>query len=343
MQISEDLLKELSKLEKTNRTVLSVYLDMTLGWKRIEDFINKKAKNIKPHLNEIEGEHFVDMIYNLESYLNLKERKGYNGPGLAYFADIGSDYKKGVELYTAPEMIFSLDNEALIFPLARELDEFEPVGVVMIDASGARVVLVAGAVEEEVDTMKANIHHLSKVGGWSQMRYQRRRAKEVKHFAKEVARDAEEIFKEENINRILLAGRERMMTALKEELSDAMLDKCIGEVLWDLEESGDEFIKKVKPVLEQAEREQEENILGRFTGEFRRDGLAVAGREDVKRALEYGAVDILLIDSEFDKESSEEFTHLAETTGAYMEFIPEGSKVLKNNENVGAILRFKIK
>lgn len=340
MKVSEELLHQLSQLKEEDKSILSVYLDLTLGLNRVEDYINRRSNRVKKYLRGEEREQFTKSLFNLERFINEKNREGYNGPGLAFFADIGEDYKQGVELVIAPQPLFAVSDEALIFPLALELDEYERVGVIMVDSSEAKILLTAGRMSESVDSLKADIHHLSKVGGWSQMRYQRRRRREVKNFVKNIAVDAEKVFRETSVKRIILAGRERMMTALRDELSQQIEERIIGEVMWDLDECGDEFLKKIKPLVEQAEREQEERILGDFVGELKRGGLAVAGIEDTERALTYGAVDTLIIHRDLDEELAEKFTGMVESTDGHMEYIPGDNAILVENESVGALLRF---
>ena len=60
------------------------------------------------------------------------------------------------------------------------------------------------SVKKHIDSM---VPGKTKAGGWSQMRYQRRRDKQVKEFAKDVANAAEKIFSAENIKRIFLGSK----------------------------------------------------------------------------------------------------------------------------------------
>ncbi len=342
MRLSEKILKELARLAETERTVLSVYLDMRKGPKIIQRFIERESAKLIRVLNRNEKDHFETSLSFMQDYLKEKQAKTLPEPGIAFFADIGADFTRGIELSVAPEPLIALDDEAIIHPLALQLDEYEPIGVIMIDAACMRVLITAGEIIDDKDSLCGKIHHLSKVGGWSQMRYQRRRAKEVTHFSREIIDRASAIFDAAGVQRIIVAGRDRMIAALEREFPVGWQKKIIATIRWDLDEADAEFLKKIRPFLERAEREQEKNLIALFIRELRRGGLAAEGKERTLQALKIGQVDTLLISQGLDTDLTEELTSLAENTGAYVEFVPEGDQTLKQFDGIAALLRFKI-
>ncbi len=348
MRLTEDVLHELARLARTDRTVLSAYLALADGWDAATAFVEKESSRLLPFLDAGERDHFEGSLSFLSDYVDENKARGYAGPGLAFFADLGADFARGVELVMPPAPLLAVDDEAVIAPLALQLDEYQPVGVITVDAAGAKIYIAAGRVAEEEGSLRENIHHLSKVGGWSQMRYQRRRDKEVKRFSGEVAKRAEQVFAEGDVSRVLLAGRDRMVAAVEEELSPAWRGKVIGTVRWDLDASDDELLAKIRPVLEEAERDEGARLLGRYAGELRRGGLAVAGAAAAERALQMGAVDTLVIGKGFYETAAgapevvEKLASLAETTGAHVNFVQEEGGALARGGHIGALLRFKI-
>jgi peptide chain release factor subunit 1 len=343
MQVSEQLLRELAQLAQTERTVLSAYLDLTKGWDAVKHFIDKEHSRLLPILSKEEKDYFETSVSFLFDFLKKKKTEKYHGPGLAFFVDLGADYTRGVELTVSPEPLLAVDDEAIIHPLALQLDEYEPIGVIMIDAACTRILIAAGQVIEDIDGFCKKIHHLSKVGGWSQMRYQRRRDKQIKHFAKDVIDKASEIFNEAGVKRIVIAGRNRMITALEQEFSQKWHDRVIARVPWDLDAGDKDFLQKIRPILEQTERNQEKDLLEKLVAELRRGGLAISGIDNTLKALKIGQVDTLLISKGIDFKISEELTSLAENTGAYVEFVPKENRTLTQIGGVGALLRYKIK
>jgi peptide chain release factor subunit 1 len=340
-EITDGLLRELSMLSATERTVLSVYLKMEYGWERVARFINQESKRIFPLLSSGEKEYFETSMSFLHDVLKEKKRNGFKGPGIAFFADLGADYLKTIELKMPPEPLLAADKGAIIHPLAIQYDEYERIGVIMIDAHCVRILLVTGLIIDDMDRFCKKIHHLSKVGGWSQMRYQRRRLKQVKHFARDVVERADVVFNEAGVRRILVAGRDRMITALEGELPPQLKSKIIATVRWDLDAADRDFLQKIRPIMEEVEREEEKELLAELIGELRRGGLGIAGIEETRKALIRGQADTIIISRSLDARTVEEMTSLAKKTGAGVEFVPSEERILSDFGGVGALLRYK--
>jgi peptide chain release factor subunit 1 len=343
MRASEDVLRELAGFAETGRSILSSYLDIRGGWAATKAFVERESQRLRPLLGKDEKDYFETSVSFMWDSLNEKKAGDFSDPGIAFFADLGRDYTRGVDLYASPEPLLAIDQEAVIYPLALQLDEYEPVGVIMVDASCMRILIAAGEVIESEDSLCERIHHLSKVGGWSQMRYQRRRAKEVKHFSKEVLEEAKDVFDPAGVRRIVVAGRDRMITALEQELPQEWRERIIATIRWDLDSPDKDFLEKVRPYLEKKEREQEADLLSLLIGELRRGGLAAAGPEPTARALEIGQVDTLLVSTGLATDTAESLIHRAEPTGTHVEFVPQGNEVLEQLGGVGALLRYRIK
>lgn len=341
MRVSTGLLRDLARLSQTDRTVLSAYLSLAQGWDGMKEFLKKEHKRLLPILNTGEKDHFETSLSFLQDFIKEKKSGGFHGPGLAFFADLGADYMQGVELTVAPQPFIAVDNEAIIHPLALELDEYEPIGIIMIDASCTRILTAAGQVMDDMDALCTKIHHLSKVGGWSQMRYQRRRQKQVQHFAREVLERATEVFDKAGVKRVVIAGRDRMITALEAELPKNWHNRVIATVRWDLAGNDRSFLEKIRPILEKAERDQEKTLLEQLVGELRRNNLAVAGVDDTLRALRQAQADTVFVSRGLDTDTCENLVSLAESTGASVEFVPK-SGVIDTLGGAGALLRFKI-
>jgi len=342
MYVSKELLRELASLEQTGRTIISAYINLRLGWDRAEEELREEIERLGPVLTSEEKEYFNTSVEFIFDYFEKQRESNFNGPAMAFFIDLGEGYSTGVELTIPHKTSVSADNQAIIMPLAMELDEFEPVGVIIADASGARISISAGKVIDDMHAIDVKIHHLSKVGGWSQMRYQRRRDKQILHFAKDVADAAVEIFSNQKVNRILLAGRDRILTAIESELPQKWRKMVVETIKWDLAVSDDEFILKIAPALVRAEREQEQQILARFLSEYRRGGLAKAGIIHVQKALELGQVDTLIVDQDIDSALLEELVSKAQTISAFVEFVPPRNAKLAKFGGVGALLRYSL-
>jgi len=86
--------------------------------------------------------------------------------------------------------------------------------------------------------------------------------------------------------------------------------------------------------------------VDRLIGEYRAGGLAVVGPEEVRRALELGQADELLISASLDRagsaaeQAAADFVAPARRAGTRVTFI-EDPKLLAEVEGVGAFLRYK--
>ena len=342
MKLSEELLEKLSDLTENERTVLSVYLPFDGDSKQGKKMVREKVKKIYPALDDEEREYLDVSLEEFEKYLDRVASQKDTPPGVAYFADLEQGFAEGVELPSNPDFLVSVDKVPILLPLIIQFDEFEPVGVIVADSSEAKIFITAGEIIETKTEFSVKIHHLSKVGGWSQMRYQRRRDKQVKEFAKDVANAAEKIFSAENIKRIFLAGRREILVEIERALPQKLRDAIVDFVPWDLDEPDRKLLDRLSPIITEFERNQERNLLKRFVAEIRRDGLAAAGLEDTRRALKNGQVEILLLSANLDPQTAENLVRQAERTSSYVEYFPPHTEILAQYGGVGAILRYKI-
>ncbi|MBN2621334.1 hypothetical protein JXB22_09635 [candidate division WOR-3 bacterium] len=343
MKLNRTVVRELARLADNERTILSVYLDLTRGWDDAETYMEREKQRLLPVLTANEKDYLETSLSFFHDTAHEIKEQNVRTPGLAFFADLGTEYTCTIELDAPPDPLIAIDDEAILHPLALILDEYERVGIIMIDASGARILIAAGEKMEDADSLKTKIHHLSKVGGWSQMRYQRRREKQIQHFSKNIAERAVVTFQNEHVQRIIIAGRDRMITALEKEFPQELKKKIIATIRWDLGGTDHEFLKRIRPILEQTEREQEEHLLNRFISELRRGGLAVSGIEAIRIALDRGQVDTLFLSMGLNEQLTEELVSKAEITASSVEFVPPTNGVLQQQGGIAALLRYKTK
>ncbi len=173
----------------------------------------------------------------------------------------------------------------------------------------------------------------------------------TKEFYKRIAEEMKKIFFEmPKLTGILIGGpiptKDEFIDG--EYLATKLREKIIGRVdIGDSDESGlKELVEKSRDILANQEIVYEKKILENFfetLGE--RPDLAFYKEEDVRKALQYGAVKILILSKVFDKRLSKEFLKMAEDTGSNVEVVStettEGEQ-FSNLSGVGAILRFKV-
>jgi len=139
----------------------------------------------------------------------------------------------------------------------------------------------------------------------SQARYDRLRAEEITRFLKKVGEIASQIFlQERDLKGVLIGGPAgvKEQFAKGDFLNYQIKQKVIGVV--DTGYTGVEglyeLIERGKDKLREASIIKEKNLLNNFFLHLKKDdGLAVYGLKEVERALEYGAVDTLIISEGF--------------------------------------------
>ena len=115
----------------------------------------------------------------------------------------------------------------------------------------------------------------------------------------------------------------------------------------DTDESGlKELVEKSQDILANQEIIREKKLLEKFFQTLGENKELVEYKEEgIRKALQYGAVDILLLTKNYDKEKAKELKSLAENIGSTIEIIstetPEGQQ-FSNLSGIGALLRFKI-
>jgi peptide subunit release factor 1 (eRF1) len=211
----EQLLEKLLEFESVSAPVISLYLDARVDQNGKRNFLpfvrkqlNERAKTYDN--NTPERQSFDEDLVRIMRYLDEGIKTTANG--VAIFACAGHNDFFEVGEFEAPferNRVFVSDRPH-VYPLARMVDQYRRYAVVLADTNRAHLfVFAAGrAVEEQtVENVKTK---KTRVGGWSQARYQRRTVKD------------------ENIEHIILAGDETaVIPLLREQLPKPLEEKVI--------------------------------------------------------------------------------------------------------------------
>jgi len=173
----------------------------------------------------------------------------------------------------------------------------------------------------------------------------------TKEFYKRIADEMKNIFYEnKKLKGILVGGPIPTKDEFLEGqyLPTILQNKVIGKIdIGGSDESGlKELVEKSQDILANQEIVYEKKLLEKFfetLGE--KPELAAYKEEGVKKALEYGAVDTLLISKDYNKVSAKELKKIAEEMGSKIEMVStetEEGKQFFNLSGIGALLRYKI-
>ena len=361
----KDHLDQLASFEPMPLPVISLYLNTEAGQNgrgQFEQFVRKefplRAKTYSPRSPERES---FDQDYErinayLETELQPRERSGA-------FCVFGSKRFFDAIQLEAPMQQHRLfvSNQPHLYPLARLHDQYCRYAAVLMDSQLARLFVFGLGkllVKEEVTGTKTN---RTATGGWSQARYQRHVDNFHLQHCKEVVEVLDRLVKDEELDKIVLAGDEVIVPVFREQLPPHLSEKIIDVLRIDMKTPENEVFNATLEAMRQDDAKNDVEKVERLFNEFRSGGLGVVGAQDTLSALNNGQVDELILSAarkeirseEQDREESpvgegEQPPILADTlvtaahqTSAKVTFI-EDPTLLKEVGGVGALLRYRL-
>jgi len=197
-------------------------------------------------------------------------------------------------------------SEFLLWPLEEMLTPKETYGLLVIGRAKSAVGYIKGNHVEILPEFTSGIHGKHRAGGQSQKRYERLIEEGEKQFYRRISETINELFLSmEDLRGIFIGGpgqsKERFVN---DESLDYRLREKILDVV-DLGYGGTEgiraLIEKIKDKMEDVKYIREKQIMQHFMKEISTDsGLASYGLDDVRRALNYGVVDTLILSEKLD-------------------------------------------
>ncbi len=272
-----------------------------------------QASNIK---SRVTRQNVQGAIESLLSRLKLIPRAPESGVVIFCGAvDIGGN-KTDMQTYIIepPEPIVSYkyhcDSSFLLTPLEEMLHEQNTYGLLVLDRREATVGILKGKHIEEMAHLTSNVPGKQRKGGQSSHRFQQLRLIAINEFYTRIGNAASEVFlgiEQKNLKGVFIGGP----SPTKEEfeaggyLHHEIQKKILG--LFDVaytDESGlYELFDKLGEALQNVEVVQEKKHMEHFLKELVNDtGLASYGEEHVRKNLNMGSVEILLLSDELRKE-----------------------------------------
>lgn len=354
-----DLLEELKQYKGRATELISVYIPEGQNLYSVIDQLEAEkstAKNIKSTSTRKNVGNALDKITRY-----LREYKKTPEKGLAIFCGNVSQVEGQDDLrlwHIEPPIplrtrMYRCDKEFILQPLKEMLEIKEVFGLLVMDRKEATIGLLEGKSIKILQKMTSGIPSKIRAGGQSSQRFHRITEGLTKEFYKRIAEEMKNIFYEmPKLKGILVGGPVPTKDEFLEGdyLPSVLKKKVIGvKDLGGSDESGiKELVEKSKDVLAEQEIMHEKNILEKFfqtLGE--KPDLAAYKEADVKKALQYGAVETLILSKKTDKALIEELKKMAEDISSEVVIVSdeteEANQFFNITKGVGAILRFKYK
>ena len=231
------------------------------------------------------------------------------------------------------------------------MEDENEYGLVVIDRRDATIAILRGKTIIPLAKTHSEVPGKFKAGGQSAMRFHRLiEAAARDHYRKVAEHIKAQFFERKNLKGIILGGPGPTKYDFLElgQLATELKNKVIA--IKDLGYTGEfglqELVDRSDDVLAQEAIADEKKIMQQFFTMMAKELNKIAyGKAEVTRALQMGAVDILLLSETMDEKTVEELNKLAEAMSSKMVMISietrEGVQ-LKDLGGIAAILRYPI-
>jgi peptide chain release factor subunit 1 len=296
----EQIIDRLAAFEPADLPVVSLYLNAQANENGRQDFerflrkeFSERARTYKAHTPERES--FDRDVERIEAFLRDELLPETNG--VAIFACAGAeDFFETVQTAAPIENHrLYIYNQPHLYPLARLMDQYPRYAVLVADTNRARLFVFGRGKALSTDEIQNVKTRGAKVGGWSQMRYQRHLEQYHLQHAKEVAEQLDEVVREDGIEHIILAGDAVIIPQLKEQFTKAVADRVVDVLSLDINAPEHEVFAESMEVMQEHGAQTDVEKVKQLFDDYRAGGLAVVGSTDTLEALAMGQVEELLL------------------------------------------------
>jgi peptide subunit release factor 1 (eRF1) len=256
--------------ERAGNSVLTLYLDvdqskqanLNRGFERkLKDMFDSVTDTIH---DENEMKQFEIASQRVGDFV---ARYAVRARGIAIVFDTSDGY------FWAEETDFPILNqirwgkEVFVGPLAAAIDEYERVGIVLLDRANLRLfTMFLGEIEEHIreEFDQRRVRHIKTVGMDhlnSASHAQRKADEQIRLNLKHVAKDMDLMLEQHGIGRIILAGSPEITTELRAILPKRLQSKVIATVDLATNAPIEDVRSAAAPLAEKFEHEAEETLV----------------------------------------------------------------------------------
>jgi peptide chain release factor subunit 1 len=309
-----NLIEKLASFEPNGAKVISLYLNAAANETGREDYPVWLKKQFFEYSIQFENDSEKMSSYSeIEARINnfLENEADKSANGIAVFAAVGGDLFETVQLDEAfPNNRFFVFDRPHLFPLVRIVDQNPKYAVLWADTNKADIYVFGGEntlnVETETNAKVEEIQNertnRTKVGGWSQARYQRHIENFHLQHAKETVEELEKLMRNSKIEHLVLCGDETtIMPILRPQLSKETDEKVIAVLNMSQYASEDEIREKTHEAIGVQNSVKDKEAVERVINAAKSAaGMGTLGVEKTLAALSNGQVEELVLSSDFD-------------------------------------------
>jgi peptide subunit release factor 1 (eRF1) len=286
-----------SRPERRENSVLTLYLDINQSNQAnlnrgFENQLKDMLAGIKTSINN------PDELSSFETACHQMERvvQQYQvaAHGLAAVFDVFDGFVWTEQLNVPLTNRLQWSRAVWIEPLIAAIDEYERIGIVLLDRQHLRVLtLCLGEVQEQIHEVfdQRRVRHTKTVGmnNLSAASHAQQKADEnVRLNLREMIKRIESVVEQQRIGRLILAGSSEITASLRALLPKRLASRVIGTVNVVINANLKELRSAAAPIAERFERESEEAIVAELVTSAAKGGRGVVGLAHTLHAVNQG-------------------------------------------------------
>jgi len=351
------IIKELKSKQGRHTELISLYIPQGYDLNNVLSQLMQEqgtASNIK---SKTTRKNVIDALEKVIQHLRLFKKTPQNG--LVIFCGNVSEREGVQELrlwsLEPPEPIkikvYQCDQKFLTEPLEDLIAPKDIYGLIAIDNKTGTIATLKGERYQIIKTLTSYYHGKHRAGGQSHRRFERIINEESHRFKKKIGEYANEAFLplKDELKGIIVGGP----AGTKDDFLDGdylhyeLKKKIIGvkDITYTDESGIRELVEKSKDILREVEMIRQKTLMQKFLKKLVSDGNVAYGNE-IKKALDMGAVETLLLSENLPDQEIDELFELGKGIKANVEILPddfeEGFQLWNTFGGKAAILRFKI-
>ncbi|OIB58223.1 Vms1/Ankzf1 family peptidyl-tRNA hydrolase [Natrialba sp. SSL1] len=250
------------------------------------------------------------------------------------------------------DLLYEHHNEFNLEPLTAVTEDESTYGLLVVERGGAAFGRYEGETVEVIDSFDSDVPGKSSAGGQSADRFERDRERQKREFFDEVADRAARTFLDDDaVDGILLGGTTGTIERFREEadLDHRFDDQVIGE--FSVEYASEQGLRQLaetgQQAIDETDHEHARETLSEFFDRVQTDGDTIAyGMDEVDEALEYDAVETVLLSTALEGTAMQSVGDRAVDQGGETVIVPDdfadGSRFVDAFDGIAALLRFPI-
>jgi len=304
-------LEELKSIRGQHTELISLYIPPN---RRISDVMNHLRDEYAQSSNIKSKQTRKNVLSAIESIMaRLRYFKEPPPNGMVFFVGMVGEPPKLVAEIVEPPMpiniyLYRCDSQFYTEPLEKMLEEKDVYGLLLIDRRECTIGFLIGSRIELAAYLTSRVPGKHKKGGQSQRRFERLTEIAAHEWFSKAGDKANQLFLEkgEDLKGVLVGGPG---PTKREFVNGNYLDYRIKKKIIGLYDTGytDEYglrelVNAASEDLEEMDIIKDQKLMKRFLNEIKKDsGLAVYGEEEVRKALEMGALEVVMVSDALEK------------------------------------------